>query len=369
MAHDDLLPSEPENSASSLVDVDAAIRQQDRDAAEFAADFLKKVIRIRGVRIERSAFLRQELRKAHLDDAMIGRAVEMTPIQAGIPLSTLDAIGTSVIAFETNKSAAMSFAAGLPGGFAMAAAVPADITQYYVHAFRVMQKLAYIYGWQNFLDDLDDIDDETLGKLSLFLGVMMGVGGASAGLSKFAQQVARPALQKQITKQALTKTAWYGPMKQVLKLIGIKVTKDSFAKTVTKAVPVAGGVISGGMTFVSLRLQSERLMAHLRELPPPGMDAATHRALVEMADADGSSVGRITAASSAASGMLDSSVAGAKNAARGARGAVAGGAGRARDAAGSLLSRARRADRKPPVLEIPDAADESDETGDVSVEQ
>lgn len=84
---------------------------------------------------------------------------------------------------------------------------------------------------------------------------------------------------------------------------------------------------------------------------------------------DGSSVGRITAASSAASGMLDSSVAGAKNAARGARGAVAGGAGRARDAAGSLLSRARRADRKPPVLEIPDAADESDETGDVSVEQ
>ena len=109
-----------------------------------------------------------------------------------------------------------------PGGFAMGASIPADITQYYVHAFRVMQKLAYLNGWQSFLNDLDDVDDETLGKLSLFLGVMMGVGSASVGLTNFAQTVARPALQKQISKQALTKTAWYGPMKQVLGLVGTR---------------------------------------------------------------------------------------------------------------------------------------------------
>ena len=102
-------------------------------------------------------------------------------------------------------------------------------------------------------------------------------------------------------------------MKQVLGLVGIKVTKDSFAKTVTKTVPLVGGVISGGMTLVSLRLQSERLHLHLRELPPPGMDAAAHRVLVEAAYVAGG-VGRATELRDAAKGAAASSVAGVKDA-------------------------------------------------------
>lgn len=51
----------------------------------------------------------------------------------------LDDVAESVINFETGKSTALSFAAGLPGGFAMIGTVPADITQFYVHAFRIMQ--------------------------------------------------------------------------------------------------------------------------------------------------------------------------------------------------------------------------------------
>jgi len=336
-----LVPSGRLPDSAVAAAVALAEAEQQRDSAEFAAEFIKKVIRIRGVRIERAAFLRQELRKVHLDDQTIVAAIESTPCRQGIPLSTLDAIGTAAIAFETNKSAAMSFAAGLPGGFAMGASIPADITQYYVHAFRVMQKLAYLNGWQSFLNDLDDVDDETLGKLSLFLGVMMGVGSASVGLTNFAQTVARPALQKQISKQALTKTAWYGPMKQVLGLVGIKVTKDSFAKTVTKTVPLVGGVISGGMTLVSLRLQSERLHLHLRELPPPGMDAAAHRVLVEAADVAGG-VGRATELRDAAKGAAASSVAGVKDAAHDARAAGHDAADRARGFAASALARARR---------------------------
>lgn len=64
---------------------------------------------------------------------------------------TLDDIARHSIAFETKKSATMAFAAGLPGGFALVGTVPADVAQYYIHAFRVMQKLAYLYGWQSFL--------------------------------------------------------------------------------------------------------------------------------------------------------------------------------------------------------------------------
>lgn len=348
------VPSGRLDAVAGLAEIGEMTAEQDRDAAAFAAEFLKKVIRIRGVRIERGEFLRQELRKHGVSDATIAAAVAATPEEAGVELRVLDELATSAIAFETSKSAAMSFAAGLPGGFAMLASVPADITQYYVHAFRVMQKLAYLYGWQNFIDDLDDVDDETLGKLGLFLGVMMGVGGASASLTQFAQRIARPALQKQIAKQALTKTAWYGPLKQTLSMIGVKLTKDSFAKAVTKAVPVAGGIISGGMTLVSLRMQAERLQAHLRELPAPGVDAAAHRRAVDEA---GSGTGKTLAARDAVGSAVSGALTGAQGVAGSARDAASGAASRAKGLAGSVFKRRREQDD---VAEPSSPADSSD---------
>ncbi len=283
MTHDeplgDLVPGDGgAEGASEGEELSGILAEQNDQAQKFAVKFLKKIIRLRGVRIGRDDYLRQELRKLGLDDDTITLALKTTPVQAGVSLAQLDRLAASTIAFETRKSAAISFATGLPGGFAMLATIPTDITQYYVHAFRVMQKLAYIYGWKDFLGDLDEIDDETIGKVTLFLGVMMGVGGASSSLTAFTTQIARPALQKQISKQALTKTAWYGPMKQILRVIGVNVTKNSFARTVTKAVPVVSGILSGGMTFMMLKNQAFRLQRHLRELPPPGVDAAQYLA-------------------------------------------------------------------------------------------
>ena len=283
MTHDeplgDLVPGDGgAEGASEGEELSGILAEQDDQAQKFAVKFLKKIIRLRGVRIGRDDYLRQELRKLGLDDDTITLALKTTPVQAGVSRAQLDRLAASTIAFETRKSAAISFATGLPGGFAMLATIPTDITQYYVHAFRVMQKLAYIYGWKDFLGDLDEIDDETIGKVTLFLGVMMGVGGASSSLTAFTTQIARPALQKQISKQALTKTAWYGPMKQILRVIGVNVTKNSFARTVTKAVPVVSGILSGGMTFMMLKNQAFRLQRHLRELPPPGVDAAQYLA-------------------------------------------------------------------------------------------
>ncbi len=258
---------------------------QRREAETFAIDFLKRVLRLRGVRIDREQFLKAELHKRGL--GAINMALAETPASGGVDLLMLDDIALSAIRFETRKSSAFSFAAGLPGGFAMLGTVPADITQFYVHAFRVMQKLAYIYGWQSLLADAEDIDDETLGQLAVLLGVMMGVGAASGVVTSFAANVARPAVEKRIANVALTKTAWYLPMKQVLSIVGIKVTKQTFANTVAKAVPVVGGVVSGGMTLITLDSQSKRLMRHLREIPPPNVDAAEYLATVRKGDADG----------------------------------------------------------------------------------
>ncbi|MGP5043762.1 hypothetical protein ACTXJR_06985 [Glutamicibacter ardleyensis] len=257
--------------------------EQNREAEQFATVFMKKILRLRGVRIDRPQFLKAELHKRGFSPEQITGAIEGTPAGSGIPISVLDDIARSAIDFETRKSTSLSFFAGLPGGFAMIGTIPADITQFYVHAFRVMQKLAYVYGWQSFLQDAEDIDDETLGLLATFLGVMMKVGGASASLNTFAARVAAPAIERNIARVALSKTLWYTPMKKTLRIIGINITKQSFAKSVSKVVPVVGGVISGGMTFVVLGSQSQLLQKHLRMLPPPNVDAAAYlRTLAEL---------------------------------------------------------------------------------------
>lgn len=335
--HADLVPgmkARPADELATASPLAEMAAKQDVQAQQYAIEFLSKVIRIRGVAVSRQDYLRQELRKLGASDAQIGIALDSTPLSAGIALDRLDELAASTIDFETRKSAAMSFAAGLPGGFAMFATVPADITQYYVHALRIIQKLAYLYGWQDLLSGLDEADDETVGRLALFFGVMMGVGGAATTLSSFASQVAGPAVRKQIAKKALTKTVWYTPMKKTLAFIGVKVTKDSFAKTVTKAVPVAGGVISGSMTLVVLKSQSVRLLVHLREMPPPGVDAAEYASVLAQAGSIEQTPTIAELTRSAASGL--------KSAAAGASDVAAGAAESASDLWGASLALQRR---------------------------
>lgn len=245
-----------------------------QEASVYAVFFLKKLLRIRGVRISREDFLRQELQKAHLSESQIEEAIASDPISAGISQKRLDKLANDAISYETKKSTVLSFAVGIPGGLAMLGTVPADLTQYYVHSLRIMQKLAYVYGWKEFLTDPEDVDDETIAQMGLFFGVMLGVAGAAESMRDFARMIVAPAIEKRVARKALMKGTWYPVVKKSLKVIGISVTKQGFTKTMSKILPLIGGVISGGMTFVSLQTQATRLKQHLRQLPPPNIDAA-----------------------------------------------------------------------------------------------
>ena len=290
---------------------------QQAEPEQRALEFLAKVVRVPGVRINREEFLRQELRKLHMGDDAIARAIDSNPLLAGVSLTEIDKLAEEAISYETNKSAAISFVAGIPGGFAMLGTIPADLMQYYAHALRIMQKLAYLYGWRELLTDMDEVDDETIGVLAMFFGVMLGVGGAAQSLTAFARSVAMPAFQKQLTKQALTKTSWYPVMKQCLRFIGINLTKKSFAQGVSKVIPIIGGVVSGGMTFVSLQSQSTRLKGHLRELPPPGVDAEVWKQSVSDATPDDQEPGVLDNAQQALESTTKAVTSGAKTAAIG----------------------------------------------------
>lgn len=183
------MPSEPDSVKESIGDLRAEADRQEEEAQRYAIAFLKKVMRLKGVAIERDHFLRSEFRKRGVADERVELAISTSPAAAGMDSDLVDSIARGVIDFETKKSTVLSFSAGLPGGLAMLGTIPADVTQYYVHAFRIMQKLAYLYGWQSFIDGCDEMDDETLAAFALLLAVMAGVSGANSALTAFSKTV------------------------------------------------------------------------------------------------------------------------------------------------------------------------------------
>ena len=60
-------------------------------------------------------------------------------------------------------------------------------------------------------------------------------------------------------QKALTKTFWYPIVKKTANLVGVNITKKTFAQGVSKAVPIIGGVISGSINFASMMPMASRL--------------------------------------------------------------------------------------------------------------
>lgn len=279
------------------------IPTSEEEAEEFAKAIMQRAASLKVVKINRGDFLRSEI-KRRFPEIDADFAVETTPAETGIAPEDLDRMAIDVIDLETKKCAGLSFLAGIPGGLAMVGTVPADLAQYFAHVMRIEQKLAYIYGWQTFLNEEDEVDDETVMKLVVLMGVMMQVGGAANAVTTFAANTARAGIEKAIQKQALTKTFWYNPMKKVLRYLGVNLTKQTFAKTASKVVPVIGGAISGGMTYMAYKPGAERLRRYLRSLPTSGIDETLYPDIIAI-EADKAAAEREKALSEAKTATLN----------------------------------------------------------------
>ncbi|WP_200308017.1 hypothetical protein [Streptomyces adelaidensis] len=222
--------------------------------------------RLPGVRINREAYLRSALAR-HCSEDDIRRAIEETPAAAGISVEVLDKVANDSIRYETAKVSALSAAAGIPGIFALPATVPADVAQYFGHMLRIAQKLAYLYSWPDlFSDEGDGVDDATMGVLTLFFGVMFGTQSANAAVGKVAGLMAEQ-VAKKLPQKALTQGVVYPIVKKVAAYLGVQMTKQSFAKTVSKAIPLVGAAVSGGLTLATFLPMAKRLKRHLSSLP------------------------------------------------------------------------------------------------------
>ena len=221
-------------------------------------------MKVPGVRINRADFLRKELQKNHPQN-IIDDVVAHNPLHAGISTDEIDKIAAEVIQFERNCVSGISAALGMPGGVAMAATIPADIAQYYGYMLRATQKLLYLYGFPeiNTEEQGQLLDSETMNVLILCMGVMYGAAGANNALKATAKALAT-GVEKQLLRTALTKGTIYPIVKSVSKWFGVKMTKDIFAGFFKKAIPVAGGIIGGGITYLSFKPCCDKLKATLQ---------------------------------------------------------------------------------------------------------
>lgn len=252
------------------------IEDRHDENGQFAFSVIKAAMALPGARVSRTSFLRDQLRP-YCTEEQVTNAIHSRPAATGIPICKINKIADSVIKSHVMKAAGGSFATGIPGGLAMALTIPADTLQFVWHSIVIAQKLAYLYGWPDLMQD-GEPDEETQFQMLIFMGSMIGVGEATAVLAEISKKFAHH-VSHALPKQALTKGTFFPVIKKALRLIGIKLTKQSFARGVSKMIPIVSGVIGAGATTLALRPMAKNLKNHLCTLaypkPPtdfPGVD-------------------------------------------------------------------------------------------------
>lgn len=227
-------------------------------------DIIIIALKTPGVNINRADFLETQFMKNYPQE-VIQDAIKFNPAHAGITVEEIDKIADQVIQYERNCVSGISLALGMPGGVAMAATLPADIAQFYGYMLRAIQKLLYLYGFPEInVENGVNIDDETMNIITLCLGVMYGVKGATASLKMLSAALGK-GVEKKLLAKALTKGTFYPMVKKIAKWFSVNMTKQIFAGFFKKAIPVVGGVIGGGITYLSFKPCCDNLKKSLQD--------------------------------------------------------------------------------------------------------
>ena len=210
------------------------------------------------VKVDRQEFLTKELSK-FCTPMEVMTALDDTPLKV-LSKKEIDKLANQCINYHLTMVCGTSALMGLPGGWWMAGTIPTDLTQFYGQILALMQKLIYLYGWPSLTDVNNQLDDESLNIMTLFVGAMMGNKVAVEALTKVVGQVSKNAgvkISEGVLAQYTIKIAQW---------IGINMTKESFAKGVGKVLPLVGAPISATITYYTFRPMAKRLKAHLDDL-------------------------------------------------------------------------------------------------------
>lgn len=224
---------------------------------------LTMALKAPGVRVDRESFLINLTSKRVTSPEDQERLLTDGPGAFYTEAELLE-MGRKAVLRINAQSSGIAVLTGLPGGpIGIASGITVDTAQMLAYSIRLAQELAFIWGYSIFDDeDGEELDAADIEKLLLFVGAMFSVDGAAAGIRISSRALANQAARK-LPRAALTRFAFYRITKKVLAVFGVKVTRGSFAKGVSKAIPVLGGVISGGLNYAAMRAGGHKLNAEL----------------------------------------------------------------------------------------------------------
>ena len=256
---------------------------QNGDGQVTIEDVIIMGLKIPGIKINRTDFLKKEFSKNYSEE-IVEQIIKYNPAHENISLDEIDKIANAVIQYERLCVSGISTALSAPGGFAMVATLPTDIAQYYGYMLRAMQKLLYLYGFPEIdIKENQLLDSGTMNTLIICMGVMYGVAGANTALKSMAKALGL-GVEKKLINKALTKGTIYPIVKSVAKWFNVRMTKEIFAGFFKKSIPVVGGLIGGGITYLSFKPCCEKLKTTLQDtiLSNPNMKDDTD--IIEIKD-------------------------------------------------------------------------------------
>lgn len=223
-----------------------------------ALNVINESLKLPFIKVDRSDFLTKTFSNK-IDD--MPKLLREGP-QAFFSKEELDRIASNVINLNVLQSSSISFASGLPGGVAIAATIPADMAQFYGYSLKLAQEISYVYGYQNIWANQGELTEDAKNTLILYLGIMFGVSSAGSTIRILSNKLAIQAL-KQLPNKTLTKHLYFTILKKILAIFGTRLTKATFAKGVSKVIPVVGGVLSGSMNYLALKPMANKLKDEL----------------------------------------------------------------------------------------------------------
>lgn len=222
-------------------------------------EFLLRAGKVPGVKVDRSDFLRKVFEEKYGDPKKIGDIISKGPYAAGVPMEYVDKIADTEINLAVITATGISFISGIPGGATMLATIPADLFQFYAHTLIILQKMMYLYGWEeNVFDKNGNMDSETKMAVILYLGLMFGISSVAKPLSTLMAKTTVNIINKSLLKGIWNKSFRNIALK-VVKSIGLKTAFKGGWKYATKAVPVFGGIFSGTITLFTLLPMAKKL--------------------------------------------------------------------------------------------------------------
>lgn len=225
---------------------------------------LASILRIKGARVNRTEFLRQ--------------VFEQLPAgRTWMSAETVQELAAKRIRRHTIETSAASAAAGLPGGFALLATVPADVMQYLWHTVVLAQELCYLYGTADLFSEDGRLSDQGNGILTLAVCLMLGSRDTE---TENAFSALYRALKERALKNpsflAVTARFWYHAAEKAAEWLGAKLAGTAARGGLSKFLPLIGAAVNGIASYATFSSAAVFLESSLRNAAKAAAEEQAH---------------------------------------------------------------------------------------------